>query len=285
MARVTDLSGNGYRSSARSGGNRPNRQMRIRRRRRRKRRRERREAQQAAQAAAQEQTPTIPTLNTESVSNPVTRPASTEIPKSTVQTLFPSTRMFEPENYEGSPLYKFQVKQGQDQLAKSLAARGLTDSGFAIEKELEIPLRAAAQDTDRMTRVASENADRLATFQNNEALRLERAGNNQWNRLFDITSLLTQESPWQAALGGLDTFATTFGNKGKAQANFLKNYYQKVIPTPSGGGGGGGGTPRPPIPVPAGPDYSNITPSQIAGDYSSNTNWYNALAKAVSSLF
>lgn len=200
----------------------------------------------------------------------------------TVETLFPSTRMFEPKNYEGSPLYKFQVDQGQKQLAKSLAAKGLTNSGHAIEQELNIPLQAAAQDTDRMTRVASENADRLKSFQDNEALRLERAGNNQWDRSYSLASLMAQQSPWAGALAGLNNSADITSEAGKSQANFLKDYYKRII---ASGGGGSGGSAATPLPLPTGPDYSNITPSQIAGDYSSNNGWMNILTKGLSNLF
>lgn len=157
---------------------------------------------------------------------PVAAPAATAAPNNT-NTLFPNTRMFEPENYEGSPLYKFQVDQGQKQLAKSLASRGLTNSGYGIEQELGIPLRAAAADTQRMTDVASQNADRLATMQQNESGRLEREGNNQWNRMYQTAGLMAQQSPWQASLNGLDNSAIALGNRGQDQMNFLRDYYQK----------------------------------------------------------
>lgn len=195
--------------------------------------------------------------------------------------------MFEPKNYEGSPLYQFQVKSGMDQLTKSLAARGLYNSGKAIQDEINIPLQAAAQDTDRMTRVASENADRLKSFQDNEALRLERAGNAQWDRQFNLASLMAQQSPWAASLAGLNNTADLTKQSGDAQANYLRDAYNRIIASPGGGGrrGGGSGTAATPIPVPTGPDYSNITPTQIGGDYSSNKGWLNILTGLAGSLF
>jgi len=224
----------------------------------------------------------IQPLNTQPIAN-ATPPAQTGPSPGTVETLFPSTRMFEPKNYEGSPLYQFQVKEGQKQLSKSLAARGLTNSGHAIEEELNIPLRAAAQDTDRMTRIASENADRLKSFQDNEALRLERAGNNQWDRSYSLAELMSRQSPWTAALAGLNNSADITSDAGQAQANFLKDYYQRIIA--SGGGGRGGGTAATPVPLPSGPDFTNIMPTQIGGDYSSNKGWIDILTKGISSLF
>lgn len=226
-------------------------------------------------------TPTIPVLDTKAVANPATPAPATPAP-GTAETLFPSTRMFEPQNYEGSPLYQFQLKEGQKQVARSLAARGLTNSGYGIEQELNVPLRAAAQDTDRMTRIASENADRLKSFQDNEALRLERQGNNQWDRAYSIAQLMADQSPWNAAVAGLNNSADVVSAAGNAQANYLRDAYGRIIPNSGGGGGGGGGTP---IQLPSGPDYSNITPLQIKGDYSSNNGWMNILTNGLTSLF
>lgn len=219
------------------------------------------------------------------IANPAPAPTPETDPGVT-DALFPTTRMFEPENYEGSPLYQFQVKEGQKQLSKSLAARGLSGSGHAIEEELGIPLRVAAQDTDRMTRIASENADRLYNMQNNEAGRRERAGNAQWDRTFSLAQLMADQSPWTGALAGLNNSADISKDAGAAQANWLKDYYNRVIASGGGrGSGGDGGATAAPIPLPAGPDYSNIAPTQIGGNYSSNSGWMNLLAQGLGSLF
>lgn len=223
--------------------------------------------------------PVVPPANNINTTPPVATTAPN--PQDNANTLFPNTRMFEPKNYEGSPLYQFQVQQGQKQLGKSLASRGLSNSGYGIEQELNIPMMAAAQDTDRMTRVASENADRLKSFQDNEALRLERAGNNQWDRSYSLAQLMAQQSPWQGALSGLDNSATVTGKAGQDQANFLKNYFQRAI---ASGGGGRGSNAIPLIP-PTGPDYSNIDPAKIAGGASSNNGWLDILTKGLAGLF
>jgi len=196
-------------------------------------------------------------------------------------TLFPNTRMFEPQNYEGSPLYKFQVQEGQNQLTRSLAARGLSNSGKAIRDELNIPMMAAAQDTDRMTRVASENADRLQSMQQNEALRLERAGDNQWSRAFSLADLMASQSPWAAGLAGLNNSADLRKGKGDAKANYLRDAYGRVF----GGGGGGGGAARAPVPLPAGPNYTNLMPAQIAANGVSNNGWMDILTSGLGGLF
>jgi hypothetical protein len=195
-------------------------------------------------------------------------------------TQFPSERLFEPQNYQGSPLYQFQVKSGEDQLAKSLAAKGLTGSGSAIQQEINVPLMAAAQDTDRMTQLATANANRLQTYQTNEADRLERAGNNQWDRSFNIAKLLADQSPWAAGLAGLNNTADLTKGLGDAQANYLKDAYGRVIAVRSSPGQA-----FTPIPTPSGPNYSNITPAQIAGGQSSNNGWLNVLTNGLAGFF
>lgn len=208
-----------------------------------------------------------------------------EIPKlNNADTLFPNTRMFEPQNYEGSPLYQFQVKEGQKQLSRSLAAKGLSNSGHAIEEELNIPLRVAAQDTDRMTRVASENADRLSKYQSDEALRQERAGNNQWDRSFNLAELMSRQSPWAAATAGLNNTADLTQDAGNAQVNYLRDAFKKIIASSGGSGGSRGGSSGTPLTVPSGPNYSNITPQEIVGNNSSNNGWTNILTKALAGL-
>lgn len=195
--------------------------------------------------------------------------------------VFPSERIFEPKNYQGSPLFQFQVQQGQDQLAKSLAAKGLTNSGYAIQEELNIPLRAAAQDTDRMTTLASQNADRLATMQENEAQRRERSGNDQWNRAFSIAQLMADQSPWTGALSGLNNYADITSQAGQAKSAFLKDMYRRILGGGGSGGGGGGAAGA----TATGPDYTNIMPTQIGADYTSNQGWLNLITKGLANLF
>lgn len=194
-----------------------------------------------------------------------------------MQTLFPSTRMFEPQNYGGSPLYQFQLQEGQKGLDRALAKQGMTKSGNAITENVNLPLRVAAQDTDRMTRIASENADRAKSFMDNEALRQERAGNSQWDRQLSLAQLMAQQSPWAGALAGLNNTADITNESGQAQANFLRDYYKKLI-----GGGGGGGVP---MQVPTGgPDYTNLMPAQSNAQFSSNNGWMNLLTQGLANL-
>lgn len=193
------------------------------------------------------------------------------------EAMFPTTRMFEPQNYQGSPLYQFQVKAGEDQLAKSLAARGLTNSGYAIKQELNIPMMAAAQDTQRMTDLANRNADRLQQYQQNEALRQERAGDNQWDRSYQLAQLMAEQNPMQWAMSGLNNYGNTLNKAGQSQANYLAQLYQKVL-----GGGGGGAQP---LPLPTGPNYNNINPAEISNNYNTNNGWINLLTQGLNSFF
>jgi len=189
----------------------------------------------------------------------------------TTQTLFPNARMFEPQNYEGSPLYKFQVSEGQKQLSKSLASRGLTNSGYGITQELDIPMRAAAQDTERMTNLGTANADRLASMQENESNRLENQSNNQWNRMYQAAGLMAQQSPWSAAIGGLNSSADYAAQGGEKQENFLRDYYQRAFAPPA--------QVAPVIAAPvARPDFANTGAVGNFGDYSAAQRWAEFIA-------
>jgi hypothetical protein len=211
------------------------------------------------------------------------QPAATPAPAAPSQdvanNLFPSERMFEPKNYQGSPLYQFQVQQGQKQLGRSLAARGLTNSGKGIEEELNIPMMAAAQDTDRMSRVAENNANRLQTMQENEAMRRERAGNTQWDRQFSLAELMARESPWAASLEGLGAYGDNTKAAGSAYADYLRNAFTRAI------GGGGGGAGFTPTQLPSGPDYSMIDLAGINSKGNSSTNWLNIIGQGLGSFF
>lgn len=226
-------------------------------------------------------TPPPATQPATTIPQPVTAPAPTPAAPSqdVANNLFPTERMFEPKNYEGSPLYQFQVQQGQKQLGRSLAARGLTNSGKGIEEELNIPMMAAAQDTDRMSRVAENNANRLQTMQENEAMRRERAGNTQWDRQFSLAELMSRESPWAASLEGLGAYGDNTKAAGSAYADYLRNAFTRAI---GGGGGGAGFTPQQ---IPGGPDYSAIDLAGINSKGNSSTNWLNIIGQGLGSFF
>lgn len=222
------------------------------------------------------QGPTQPVVSSAPIAQ--AQPAPAAPGQDLTSTMFPNERMFEPQNYEGSPLYKFQVKAGEDALAKSLSARGLTGSGEAIRQELNIPMQAAAQDTDRITRLASENANRLQTYQTNEADRLERNSNNQWQRGLSLAELMAQQSPWQGALQGLNQTANLTKQQGQSLANYLSSQYSR-------GGGRGRGSAFVPAQLPTGPDFSNLRPAEISGQQSSNNGWGGILSGLLGSLF
>lgn len=220
---------------------------------------------------------TAPATTPQPVAAPAPTPAAPS--QDVANNLFPTERMFEPKNYQGSPLYQFQVQQGQKQLGKSLAARGLTNSGHGIEEELNIPMMAAAQDTDRMSRVAENNANRLQTMQENEAMRRERAGNNQWDRQFSLAELMSRESPWAASLEGLGAYGDNTKAAGSAYADYLRNAYTRAM------GGGGGGAGFTPTQLPGGPDYSAIDLARINSGGNSTTNWMNIIGQGLGSFF
>lgn len=196
------------------------------------------------------------------------------------EALFPSARNFTPKDYEGDPLYQFQMKQGQKALASSLAAKGLSNSGRAIEDELDLPLRLAAQNSERMNTNAQKDADRYATLGENEANRLERREDAGWRRAYDWTSLGLDQSPWNQAYSGLGSLGDLNSAEGKAFANYIKG-------TVGGGGGGSGGGGSTPFvaPPPGQPNYINTNPNQIFGNASSNAGYGKILSDAFASIF
>lgn len=196
----------------------------------------------------------------------------------TADGLFPTAQMFE-KGFAGDPLYDFQVKEGLNQVDKSLAARGLTNSGAGIRAELDVPAQASALAANRMQQLATDNANRLYNVQQNEANRLYNTGNDQWNHALSLAQLMASQSPYDSALAGLNNTASLTKEQSKAQANYLAQAYKKVF------GGGGGGAAPVPIPVPGGPDYSNIIPTQIAGNTSSNNGWLNLGTNLLAGLF
>lgn len=220
--------------------------------------------------------PAAPTIPQQTFSNIAAPTQAAPAPTDTAG-VFPNSQMFEPQNYQGSPLYQFQVKAGLDQVDKSLASRGLTDSGYGIKQELNVPMMAAAQDTQRMQQNADNNANRLQTYQIDQANRQDAASNSQWSRMMDLATLMSGESPWAAAVGGLNSTGQTMDAAGQANANFLQNYYRKV--TAKGGG-------YTPIPTPSGgPDYSNVDLAAMTGNQTSNQGWSNLLNNALMSIF
>jgi hypothetical protein len=190
-----------------------------------------------------------------------------------------SMRAYEPQFFEGSPLYKFQKEQGQKDLAKLMAARGLTGSGAEVQGYSDFLGKIGAEESEKQRQYSEAQMNR-----NNEALRfianfdqadrenLRSQGNLDADRLqryqFDQTGQAQQDkqlmlnffqnilgqqaqgNPMTAGLNALGSQNETNSAMGKALQGFLSNRYTRAVPTggSSGGGGGrGGGSGVPPV--------------------------------------
>lgn len=195
-------------------------------------------------------------------------------------TIFPNSRMFEEENYAGSPLYQFQLKEGNKQLDRSLAKRGLSQSGAGIVEEIGMNNRIAAQDTDRMSRVAEGNASRLERMQLQESLRQERAGNTAFDQNLSIAELMSRSDPFQTAYDGKQTGAKVKQANATRHAAYLRSLYDLMG---SGGGGGAAAPGLPPLGIPSGPDNSGSTLAGVNADNASNSDWMKWLQQGLGS--
>ena len=238
----------------------------------------------AIAAARRAQTPQVAPPLQEPAPQPAPAPAPAPAPQpdpNAGEALFPSARNFTPKDYEGDPLYQFQLKQGQKALGSSLAAKGLRNSGAAIEQELDLPLRLAAQNSERMNTNAQKDADRYAALGENEANRLERREDAGWRRAYDWTSLGLDQSPWAQAYSGLGSLGDLNSAEGKSLA-------QAIMASVSGGGGGGrgGGGSTPFVaPPPGQPNYINTNPNNIFGDASSSAGYGSIVSDLLASIF
>ncbi len=171
-----------------------------------------------------------------------------------MQALFPSIMAFEPSAYEGSPLYQFQLKEGQEALDRLMAARGLIGSGAERETHADFIGELGAQEANRMMGVAQREADRYYQMLQDQA-ESERLGSNEtFNRQLALLELMLGQSPLsvgaQAAGGLADTNLT-----GAAQ---IYSILQNLVPNLTAGipqyAGGGSAPPFIP-PYPEEPDY------------------------------
>lgn len=197
--------------------------------------------------------------------------------------LFPSQTAMMPENYQGSPTYKFQQQEGLKALERLMSARGLTKSGAELETNSKFLNQLGAQEADRMQTIAQQEADRLERVQGREADRLANREDSQWRRAMDVINFLGDQNPMKYAYEGLNTYADLGAQRGKSRAGFRRDNYQRVTPRPTGGPSGPAPVFQPPFP--SSPDYSMA--DMIAGQNSSydNNNFLSSLGNAISRFF
>ena len=177
-------------------------------------------------------------------------PADTSAVDAATKALYPSLNYQLPENYEGSPMYKFQMEQGNKALNRKLAQRGLLDSGAEIQATNELSQSVGAQESDRLRGDFQTEADRYERVSANEANRLQRDEDSNWNRRIDVVNTLLKQTPMNEAYSGTGRYADTAVTRGKAKASNTANNYNRVS-------AGGGRSQAPFVPPQAsGPDYS-----------------------------
>lgn len=225
----------------------------------------------------QQQAPTPETAPTVSTGTPE---AVTNVQDPQNEALFPSMRAMEPANYQGSPLFDFQQKQGEKRLRATLAKRGLLDSGAEIEAIGDFNTQLGAMEADKARGYAQNEADRLERIQQNEAGRLERGEQRAGDDRFRWTQLGLDQNPMKYAYQGTENYAQNVGNNSNAIASYLADAYQRS----SGGGGGGGGQPFV-APFPGSPDFSAIDALGARTGGENNNNYWNSIMKFVGGLF
>lgn len=102
---------------------------------------------------------------------------------------------YEPQNFEGSPLYQFQKTKGLADLEKLMASRGLTGSGAEIQGNSDFLAQLNATEAEKQRQYAEANRDRqlsamqfIANFD-----KLERDSlRDQWNKDLDQRTNIQQ---------------------------------------------------------------------------------------------
>lgn len=193
--------------------------------------------------------------------------------------LFPNQRAFEPQNYEGSPLYKFQRDEGMKALDRKLAAEGKLGSGFQFDQYRNFLTNLGAQEAERSSQVAQQEANRLQTMQENESQRRERVGNNAWDRNFSLMELMSRQNPMGYAVQGANSLGDAYGTMANKRYDYLSSQYPRVS-------GGGGYVAPPYLPPPAsGPDYSGFNAQQAQNGAAQNNAWYEALRNGFAGIY
>jgi len=203
---------------------------------------------------------------------------------------------YEPKFYEGSPLYQFQKQQGQKDLEKLMAARGLTGSGAEVqansdflsklgaeesEKARQYAVDAANRQTQSMQFLANfdqeerqaqldqwnKNADRRINMQEFDATRRDARAASMQNFLTNILGMQAQNPIAGQAQSGLNNMTDLTRAISDMAARSRANDYTRSY-------GGGGGTPPTPPPSRAG-EIANINSNY--GDRAGNNDLWNGI--------
>jgi hypothetical protein len=198
-----------------------------------------------------------------------------------------------PENFEGSPMYKFQKEQGQKDIEKLMAARGLTASGAEVEANSKFLSELNATESEKQRQYAEAEAQRaqnamqfisqydqserqnllsqlntnldrrnsLAQFETN---RRDAAKQLNINTLLEILGLQSRNNVANMSYQGMGQQSAYTQALMKALAGFQANNYARRS---------GGGTPPPMKPY----DSSNLELFRLFGNYSNNADFTSAI--------
>lgn len=208
---------------------------------------------------------------------------------------------YEPQNFEGSPLYQFQKQKGMQDLEKLMAARGLTNSGAEIDANSDFLVNLNAQEADKQRGFAENEAARnqammqfIANYDMGErqALRDQlntdadrRIGQQQFeagrgdsrnalmtNFLQNILQMQSDNNIAQLAQSGLGQQS----QYSQALMNAIAQYTANAYPRYSGGGGGGT-----PPPAPMSPELDIMRIMAGYGNRAGNNDVFNGFMQTL----
>ena len=128
-----------------------------------------------------------------------------------------TSRAWEPQNYQGSPLYQFQKDKGMGDLQKLMAARGLTNSGAEIQANSDFVSQLNATEADKARSLAEAEMGR-----NNDMLRYI-AGYDQTERM-NLQNQLNTDAERRMAQQQFE--AGRQDNRQRLTTDFLSNVLQ-----------------------------------------------------------
>ena len=175
---------------------------------------------------------------------------------------------YEPQNYQGSPLYQFQKEKGMQDLEKLMAARGLTGSGAEVQANSDFLGKLNAEESEKARQYAEQaanrqqqamqfianydrgerdaqlaqantNTDRRIDLQKFDAQRGDRRGEVMTNFLTNILGLQANNNVANLASSGLSSSTAL----SKAMADMLGQYNSNNYARSYSSGGGTPPTP------------------------------------------
>jgi len=141
-------------------------------------------------------------------------------------TLFPS--------YEDN--FDYYADQGQAKLKKLMASRGMGNSTAEINANKNFLTDLSAKSTQGKLEYGNVLADRLERMTVDEANRMERMNQDQINNYMEYLRYLQDELPTDLLYESAQDAGKFAKDFGTTKANYLKNAYEKLIPSTSGGG-------------------------------------------------